>query len=296
MRAAGRISVAAAALVLAAGVVAPTVTRAAAQQAGPTVSVDPNVDLVDGARVTVDVSGMDAHAFVSAVQCTAGAEDVFEHCAFSDEAFGETDGNGHATMSLRVDALLTLGDGTEGVDCRPSACAVGVVGEPFDLVATETLHFDPDAPLAPPPTLTVTPDEDLTDLQTVEVSASGLVWSNFARVAQCATAPINIYDCDFDNMLDVDTQDSDSFTTDFPVSAVIGTENRDAVDCRLPGACVLALMAAPGNRATDVRAARTPGVVGEALHRPGVRRGGGHARRGIPRHRRRPRQSRPPDA
>jgi LPXTG-motif cell wall-anchored protein len=242
MRAAGRVSVVAAALVLAAGVVAPTVARATAQQAGPTVSVDPDVDLVDGTRLTVDVSGMDAHASVFAVQCTAGANDPFDHCAFSDLAFGETDGAGHATMSLKVDALLTLGGGTHEVDCRPSACAIGVVSEPFDLVATATLQFDPDAPLAPPPALTVTPNQQLTDLQTVAVSGSGLVWSDFARVAQCATAPINIFDCDFDTMLEVDTQDSDSFTTDFPVSAVIGTENRDAVDCRLPGACVLALM------------------------------------------------------
>jgi acetyl esterase/lipase len=240
-------SVMAAALVAAAtGLVAPAVARtvapAAAQQAGPTVSVDPDADLVDGTRVTVDVSGVGAHAFVSAVQCRAGADDVFDDCAFSDEAFGEADAAGHAALSLKVDAVLTLGDGTQALDCRPSACAIGVVAEPFDLVATATLHFDPDAPLAPPPTLTVTPDAELTDLQRVEVSASGLVWSDFARVAQCATAPVNIFDCDFDNMLDVDTRDSDSFTADFRVSAVIATENRDTVDCRLPGACVLAVL------------------------------------------------------
>jgi hypothetical protein len=75
MRAAGRICVVAAALVLAAaGVVAPTVVPAAAQQAGPTVSIDPDADLVDGTHVAVDVSGMDAHESVYAVQCTAGAE------------------------------------------------------------------------------------------------------------------------------------------------------------------------------------------------------------------------------
>jgi LPXTG-motif cell wall-anchored protein len=243
MRAAGRISVVAAALMLAtAGVVAPTVAPAAARQAGPTVSVDPDADLVDGTRVTIDVAGMDPHASVYAVQCTAGADDLFEHCAFSDVAFGETDGAGHATMSLKVDALLTLGNGTHEVDCRPSTCAIGLVGETLDLAATAPVHFDPDAPLAPPPILTVTPDQELTDLQTVEVSGSGVVWSDFARVAQCAKAPINIFDCDFDTMLDVDTRDTDSFTADFRVSAVIATENRDAVDCRLPGACVLALM------------------------------------------------------
>ena len=228
------------------GVVVPAMARpvdpAAAQQAGPTVTIDPDADLVDGTRVTVDVSGVGAHAFVSAVQCRAGADDVFDDCAFSDEAFGEADGAGHAALSLKVDAVLTLFDGTQEVDCRPAACAIGVVAEPFDLVATATLHFDPGAPLAPPPTLTVTPDEDLTDLQTVEVSASGVVWSDFARVAQCATAPVNIFDCDFANMLDVATLDSDSFTTDFRVSAVIATDNRDAVDCRLPGACVLAVL------------------------------------------------------
>jgi LPXTG-motif cell wall-anchored protein len=116
------------------------------------------------------------------------------------------------------------------------------VGESLELAATAPLHFDPEAPLAPPPTLTVTPDHGLADLQTVEVSGAGMVWSHFARVAQCAAAPVNIFDCDFETMLDVDTVDSDTFTTDFLVSAVIGTENRDVVDCRRPGACVLALM------------------------------------------------------
>ncbi|HKA85785.1 MAG TPA: neocarzinostatin apoprotein domain-containing protein [Acidimicrobiales bacterium] len=239
-------SVVAALAVAATGVAAPAVAGiaapAAAQQAGPTVSIDPDADLADGTQVTVDVSGMGAHASVAAVQCTAGADDVFEQCAFSDVAFGDADGAGHAALSLKVDAVLTLGDGSQEVDCRPSACAIGVVADPFDLVATATLHFDPDSPLAPPPTLTVTPGEELTDLQTVEVSGSGLVWSDFARVAQCATAPVNIFDCDFENLLEVDTRDSDSFTTDFRVSAVIATENRDVVDCRRPGACVLALL------------------------------------------------------
>ncbi|HET6833188.1 MAG TPA: neocarzinostatin apoprotein domain-containing protein, partial [Acidimicrobiales bacterium] len=250
MRAAGRISMVAAALVLvAAGTVTPTQAPAAAQQAGPTVTVEPAVDLVDGTRVTIDVSGMQPHASVYVTQCTADADDVFEHCAFSDLAFGDTDGSGHARLSLKVDALLALGDGTQGIDCRPSACAIGVISEQLGLAAAAPLHFDSDAPLAPPPTLTVTPDDGLTDLQTVEIRGSGLVWSDFARVAQCAAAPINIFDCDFETVLDVDTMETDSFTADFRVSAAIFTENRDFVDCREPGACVLALMSSESTSA-----------------------------------------------
>jgi Neocarzinostatin family len=98
MRAVARILAVAAALAsVTAAPVALAVAPVAAQQAEPMVSVDPDADLVDGARVTVDVSGMQAHASVYAIQCTADADDVFEHCAFSDVAFGETDGAGQAT-------------------------------------------------------------------------------------------------------------------------------------------------------------------------------------------------------
>jgi hypothetical protein len=85
----------------------------------------------------------------------------------------------------------------------------------------------------------VTPDEDLTDLQAVEVSGSGLVWSNGAVLAQCAAGPTDIDDCEPDFTFVVTT--GGSFTADYPVSAVIDTWNHGPVDCRDPGACVLAV-------------------------------------------------------
>lgn len=90
MRAAGLISmVAAASVSVAAGTAGLTLAPAAAQQAGPTVTIEPATDLVDGTPVSVSVSGLRPHAFVEAVQCAADRIDVLDHCDFPDSAFSD---------------------------------------------------------------------------------------------------------------------------------------------------------------------------------------------------------------
>lgn len=85
----------------------------------------------------------------------------------------------------------------------------------------------------------MTPDEDLADLQAVEVSGSGLVWSDQAVLVQCAANPADIGDCDLDSRFVSTT--AGSFTADYRVSALIDTGNHGPVDCRDPDACVLAV-------------------------------------------------------
>ncbi|MGH9192134.1 MAG: neocarzinostatin apoprotein domain-containing protein, partial [Acidimicrobiales bacterium] len=138
------------------------------------------------------------------------------------------------------DALLTPPFAAEEVDCRTSECQVVILSEDFEPIGTAPLHFDPDAALAPPPSLTVAPNEQLADFQTVEVGGSGLVWSDHAVVVQCVSAPANIDDCDFETVMDV-AVDAGSFTAHYPVSAVIDTGNGGPIDCREDGACVLAV-------------------------------------------------------
>jgi LPXTG-motif cell wall-anchored protein len=233
--------VAAASVSVAAGTAGLTLAPAAAQQAGPTVTIEPATDLVDGTPVSVSVSGLRSHAFVEVVQCAADRIDVLDHCDFPDSAFSDADASGTATLTLKIDALLTPPFAGEEVDCRTSECQLVILSESFEEpVATAALHFDPDAALAPPPTLTVTPDDQLADLQAVEVSGSGLVWSDHAVVVQCVPAAADIDDCDFDTLTDV-AVDAGSFTTDYLVSAVMDTGNSGPIDCREAGACVLAV-------------------------------------------------------
>jgi LPXTG-motif cell wall-anchored protein len=233
--------VAAASVSVAAGTAGLTLAPAAAQQAGPTVTIEPATDLVDGTPVSVSVSGLRSHAFVEVLQCAADRIDVLDHCDFPDSAFSDADASGTATLTLKIDALLTPPFAGEEVDCRTSECQLVILSESFEEpVATAALHFDPDAALAPPPTLTVTPDDQLADLQAVEVSGSGLVWSDHAVVVQCVPAAADIDDCDFDTLTDV-AVDAGSFTTDYLVSAVMDTGNSGPIDCREAGACVLAV-------------------------------------------------------
>lgn len=127
--------------VVAAGVITTAVAPASAQPAGPTVSVDPATDLVDGTVVTVNVSGLPAHSWVEAVQCAADGAEELARCDFFDWVFTEADGSGNATLAITVDALLTPGFGDEDVDCRASECAIAVMLEGEDVVVAP-LHFD----------------------------------------------------------------------------------------------------------------------------------------------------------
>ena len=131
-------------------------------------------------------------------------------------------------------------------DCRPAgACVIAVIddGDPDGgIVATAPLPFVDGSPLAPAPTVTVSPAEGLDDLQEVAVAGSGFVWSDRAIVVQCAagaagTAPFFLYeDCDSDTTLDVAVADG-ALAVDYPASALIATERHGRVDCRQAGAC-----------------------------------------------------------
>src|ERR671910_1542079 len=248
MRAARRTwgSVATVVAVLSGGALAPPPASAqgsgAAQAAQPTVTVDPADDLVDGTRVTITVAGLEPETWVDAAQCAAAAQALYGDCDTSDMAYGITDDTGGATLSLRVDAILDTADGDapHRTDCRVYACIIGIsTDEGGSLAATAPLHFVSDGPLAPPPVLTVTPDDQLTALQPVTVAGSGLVWRNYGVLIQCAADASDASGCDFDTIADFETSESGSFEVAYQVSSMIATGSHGTVDCRQPDSCVL---------------------------------------------------------
>ncbi|MGH9111558.1 MAG: neocarzinostatin apoprotein domain-containing protein, partial [Acidimicrobiales bacterium] len=217
--------------------VAPTPAAAqgarAAQATGLTVTVDPAEDLVDGTPVTVTVTGLDPDTWVNAAQCPADAAYLYDDCDTSDIAYGEADGAGSITLSLRVDALLTSGyEEPHETDCREHPCVIAISTDDADVAATASLHFLPDGPLAPPPVVTVTPDDQLTDLQTVTVNGSGLVWRTYGLLVQCAAGVGDAGDCDFETLADFETAEDGSFEFAFQVSTLIDTGSHGVVDCR----------------------------------------------------------------
>jgi acetyl esterase/lipase len=218
--------------------------QAQPRAAGPAIVVEPAVDLVDGQLVTVTASDMpDSQMYL--VQCTTSAATM----ADCDQRGTQLDApNGHAERRIFVRAVLELAD--RSVDCRqPEACVLGVVYFDFEsepaLVAHAPLHFDPDGPLAPPPTLAANPSGDLTDGQTVNVVGRGFVhadpdgWN--LSLVQCVAEPRSeTDDCQPNGMpLPTPLDEPGSFSWEMVVPARIYTHSQGTVDCRAPGACVM---------------------------------------------------------
>ena len=211
------------------------------QATSPTITVEPATDLVDAQSVSVTGSGFPAQDSVLLLQCPAGAAasadcDPATHWTWSE------DGSIEITFSLR--AILRL-PGTP-VDCRvDDACVLSAyawdesVGDLRE-VSHVPLQFDPAAPVHPPPTVSVAPDQGLVDGQTVTVTGTGFVWQEWAQVLQCPAGFIESTQCDWDTSVFVDTPGG-TFETGVPVFAVISVDG-GTIDCRGPGQCVLATM------------------------------------------------------
>lgn len=246
------------AAVLAAATVATVAAPApepAAAQAAPAISVEPSTGLLDGDRVTVSVTGLQPGTWVDAAQCVSVPVDIFDDCDLTEYASGAAAADGAATIDMRVDAVITTGyDDTGGqeIDCRETACVVGVRADDGTMLMAP-LTFVPDGALAPPPTLAATPDTDLADLATVTVEGSGFVWAGHALVVQCAADPVSRADCDDSTTTYVELDDTGAFSADVRALAIIGTESAGTVDCRAPGSCVLVAtsdwLRMPGKRA-----------------------------------------------
>ncbi len=176
--------------VLAAGALVAGLTLVGGPPAGaqaPTVTVTPATGLTDWTYVRVTGSGFEPNALLEYFQCRGGAVDEND-CDGYNADYVDADGAGDVDFVVPVDARIWLPDGTE-VDCRtdPAGCEIGVG---YMLDAGEwpeaALEFDPDAPLRPEVTATVTPATGLVDGQTVAVHAEHVLPRFETWVFQCA--------------------------------------------------------------------------------------------------------------
>jgi acetyl esterase/lipase len=222
----------------------PTPQQAEAQ-AAVEATVEPSSGLTDGDLVTITVSGLRSGSYIDAVQCVADPTDLDEDCDLTEYAFGIAGPDGTANILLRVDAVLATGYPGSGesreVDCRSSACVVGLMTQGTTFDASVALSFDPGGSLAPPPTVSVTPDSNLDDLASVTVEASGLVWNRHARIMQCVADPAGRDECDWTTGTYSDVSDTGSLTVEIQARSLLDIEGREPVDCRDPGACVVAV-------------------------------------------------------
>jgi len=202
----------------------------------PTATATPSTGLIDRQSIHITGSGFRPNRSVAMVECIGGSSDYYK-CSNSYDPYPTvaTDGTIDATMAVRT--LLHAIDGTT-VDCRTSAGACEIqVGSPDQ--PTNRIHlplaFDPNAPLAPPPTMDVTPSTGLIDGQVVTVTGHGFFPNTPIGISECATTT-SVGSCSGGTTAFSDTDGTISI--DVPVRARLWAgeilDCRDAsVDCSL---------------------------------------------------------------
>jgi len=207
------------------------------------VTIDPNVDLVDGQRVTVVGTGFQPGQYLEIFECRADAVDI-GGCDAENAYDWDADPSGTVTFYFPgVDARIYDESGQK-FDCRsaPNACKIGV-GYMLDFShsAFATLDFAPDAPLLPRPAMTVKPTGPYADGQNVEVLVKHVspLFETFAF--QCvAGRPMTGEFCDFS--LDARGQPDDRWRVRiaYAVSRTLHPSWGGNVDCgEQPGRCEL---------------------------------------------------------
>lgn len=166
--------VCAVALGLVAGLMAP----AAGEEADPppTMTVTPSTGLVDGQVVTVAGTGWSPHDGVGVSLCG----DDESACPVPTQ-WVDADGAGAFSTEVRARAAYASGQGA--TDCRDEPCAVQARQSPVE--AALPVSFDSDAPLVPPPVLTVDKSDDLIYGDEIVVSGTGFFPDEEVIVAQC---------------------------------------------------------------------------------------------------------------
>src|SRR5262249_51929176 len=202
-------------------------------------TITPTTGLVDAQRVTVTFTGADIFTSVQASQCLPQLPAGSGACESSTT--GTTNGAGSATLTFVVEAVML-----DGTDCREAAgsCSIQLSYKDTShppVTARTPLTFDPAAPLAPPPVLSLSPADQLRDGQVVHITATGLVWGTDAVFRECTAAPVGASDCDAQAERRIPNPNT-AATLDLSVFATIIT-SRGATDCRTAGACVLSFNA-----------------------------------------------------
>ena len=200
----------------------------------PTIVVTPSTDLLDGDTVRVTGSGFDPDAPVALAECAVGLSPL-GGCTPSYSGVTVA-ADGTFATDLVVDRITYLPDGTP-VDCaQPDACVVSAVDFRFgEEAATAPVRFDPSVAPPPPPSITVTPSQDLADGQLVEVSGSGFPRRQTVGIVECRAAS-GQDGCDLSNLLFVLTDEDGRFRADMELYRYLQVDIGE-VDCAQPDAC-----------------------------------------------------------
>lgn len=201
----------------------------------PSLDADPASGLVDDQQVTLT-----GERYVpdeaSIAQCPLGFTDPDHACEFLSLAlirdFGDLD------ERVRVHAVIETDEGP--TDCRSTACVFAIIGwGAGETLATAPVGLDPNGPLKPPASLTVTPGTGLVDGQTVVVEGAHFTRGEPGLVLQCPATARNENGCAWRPHHFVYAHDAGTFRFTMEVAAVIEVRGHD-VDCRRQACALLA--------------------------------------------------------
>lgn len=206
----------------------------------PTITVSPDRDLPYRAQVAIHGAGFAPNSSVYAQFCIRTA--TSGTCGLT-YASGIADGSGAVDLVLNVRRRTTVGIPSDTVlDCvdPDASCAVRVQGERGYEQAEAPVTFDPDAPVPPPPSVVVTPDDDLGWRTVVSVVGSGFTPGSI-QVQQCGQVIVDnsqFTTCTGYSQVEVDADGN--LSTPFTVRRMLDAEFPAPVDCATASAsCTL---------------------------------------------------------
>lgn len=198
------------------------------------VTVSPNTDLVDEQEVTVTAQGLQPGERVFVEQCRKnhgwlGCGGYASRRALND---------GTVTVRMLVRAVLSTTKGP--FDCRPEPgrCVVNFWRRSSEAPIVRRLTFVPDAPLAAPPEISVSPATDLVDGLIVEVTGTGFHADAFVGIGQCPADLAEYGYCDGE-WFDAHADGDGNFTQRVSVAAMVPGIG-GLVDCRSEACAMVA--------------------------------------------------------
>lgn len=141
------------------------------------VTASPLTGLADGDAIVLRAEGMRPGDGIDAMVC-ASPRPLTPRCSVIHAGLADVvDDDGRLRFPVR--ATPVVADGGETVDCRVEQCYLHV--GPYDRPTTFALAFDPDAPLAPPPSAYAR----LVEGDTLEVNGEGFVPTEEVYTTTC---------------------------------------------------------------------------------------------------------------
>ena len=218
----------------------------------PQLSVVPREDLVDGQIVEISITGAPPRETLSIDTCVETGAGLA--CSGRGRSVRILPSGAYGPVAEKVRSILVTPAGQ--FDCRQRAASAPcllVLRQGEQLLTSAPLSFRLAGPLESEPTLSVRPERDLRDGQTVSVTGRGFDISIHTGVRQCRAGTDQPVDCRPSGR-SPNTSDTGTLRQEVMVYAGFGTLNDEWVDCSRPASCELVVF----NGRTDGGPARIP--------------------------------------